>query len=168
MNYIDFDGVILDTEELLFEDWRKIPDRHNLPEEAKIKYIQERDWKYIVSNSPAINDSIYVLKQLDPAKNRILTKTHSFENEAGAKLWWREVNGIRVPMIIVPYQYKKTEIVSAYGNTLTDDGLFNLDEWKEAGGIPYLFDKDDTNQDSWHRPNINNYPRVKSLHKFLK
>ena len=33
--YIDFDGVILDTEDLLFEDWRKIPNHKNLSEEEK-------------------------------------------------------------------------------------------------------------------------------------
>ena len=38
MVYIDFDGVILDTEGLLFEEWRKNPNRHFLPESEKIKY----------------------------------------------------------------------------------------------------------------------------------
>ena len=44
--YIDFDGVILDTEDLLFEDWRKIPNHKNLSEEEKIKYIQNIDWNF--------------------------------------------------------------------------------------------------------------------------
>lgn len=39
MIYIDFDGVILDTEKILFEEWRKNPNRGNLPEIEKIKYI---------------------------------------------------------------------------------------------------------------------------------
>ena len=31
MLYIDFDGVILDTEDLLFEKWRENPDRNFMP-----------------------------------------------------------------------------------------------------------------------------------------
>ena len=37
MRYIDFDGVILDTEDHLFYDWYKIPNYHELTEEDKIK-----------------------------------------------------------------------------------------------------------------------------------
>ena len=48
---IDFDGVILDTELLLFEEWRKNPNRHSLPEIEKIKYIQNSDWKHIIYDS---------------------------------------------------------------------------------------------------------------------
>ena len=33
MRYIDFDGVILDTEDHLFYDWYKIPNYHKLTEE---------------------------------------------------------------------------------------------------------------------------------------
>ena len=51
MVYIDFDGVILDTEGLLFEEWRKNPNIHNLTENDKIKYIQKSDWNYIINNS---------------------------------------------------------------------------------------------------------------------
>ena len=30
--YINFDGVILDTEPILFEEWDKIPNNHLLPD----------------------------------------------------------------------------------------------------------------------------------------
>ena len=51
MLYIDFDGVILDTEPLLFEEWRKNPNRHSLPESEKIKYLQKCNWNYIIFTS---------------------------------------------------------------------------------------------------------------------
>ena len=35
--YIDFDGVILDTEEELFREWRKNLQHHSLPEKYKSK-----------------------------------------------------------------------------------------------------------------------------------
>ena len=62
--YFDFDGVILDTSPLLFEEWKKNPDRHSLPESEKIKYIQNADWKKIINNSREINDAIYCLKHI--------------------------------------------------------------------------------------------------------
>ena len=86
MRYIDFDGVILDTEGLLFEEWRKNPDRHLLPSKEKIKYIQNSNWKYIIENSRILNDSIYKLKNMDPNESAILTKVHSLDNEAQEKI----------------------------------------------------------------------------------
>ena len=59
MVYVDFDGVILDTEELLFYEWRKNENRHLLSEFDKIKYIQKTDWSYVINNSKIINDSLY-------------------------------------------------------------------------------------------------------------
>ena len=94
MIYIDFDGVILDTEKLLFYEWRKNPNRHSLPESEKIKYIQKSDWSYIINNSKIINDSIYYLKQMDVKHSAILTKVHSLDNEGFAKVRWLRDNGV--------------------------------------------------------------------------
>ena len=88
MLYIDFDGVILDTEPLLFEEWRKNPNRHSLPESEKIKYLQKCNWNYIINNSPIINDSLYCLRQMDPSTSCVLTKVHSLENESVEKIIW--------------------------------------------------------------------------------
>ena len=166
MTYFDFDGVILDTEPLLFEKWRQIPDRHLLTEEDKIKYIQEADWNYILNNAKPIDDSIYYLKQMNPKTNAILTKFHSLENEGYNKILWKLNNDIKLPLILVPYLAKKNDMVIAEGNFLIDDCLINLDEWKDCGGNPIFFDMDDDNIDSWNKPNVHNYPRVLSLSKF--
>lgn len=53
--YIDFDGVILDTEKLIFENWHKEEDRS---EEAKIRYLQRISWSKIIENSMVINTYI--------------------------------------------------------------------------------------------------------------
>ena len=163
MRYIDFDGVILDTEDLLFEEWRKNPDRHLLPPMAKIKYIHDADWKFILENSPEINDSFYILKQLDPNKSAILTKVHSLENEGHEKIKFIRSKGIQQPVFLVPYTLKKSEVVDAYDNILIDDGLRNLDEWVEAGGYPMFFDKENNNIDTWGQYNKNGYQRVKKI-----
>ena len=163
MVYIDFDGVILDTEQLLFEEWRKLKDHKKLPEEEKIKYMKKQDWKYIVNNSEIINDSIYYLKQMDPNTSFILTKVHSLENEASSKIEWIRSQGIKQGIFIVPYPQKKTDIVDAEGNILVDDCLANLDDWKKQGGYPILFDINDDGYDSWNKPNTNNYQKVLTL-----
>ena len=51
--YIDFDGVILDTEKLIFENWHKEEDRS---EEAKIRYLQRISWNKIIENSKILKD----------------------------------------------------------------------------------------------------------------
>ena len=160
MRYIDFDGVILDTEDLLFEEWRKNPNRFSLPEEEKIKYIQRANWREILHNSNVINDAIYILKNMDIKDTVILTKVHSLINEAAEKIKYLRENNVKQQIIIVPYTLKKCEVVDAYGNILIDDSLKNLDEWELSGGYPMFFDKKETNIDPWNKYNENGYQRV--------
>lgn len=167
MIYIDFDGVILDTEELLFEKWRMNSNRYLFPESEKIKYIQEIDWRYVLYNSPIINDSIYYLKQLDPSKSFILTKVHSLTNEANNKIIWSRDNGIKQTIIVVPYTQKKTDLVPVTGNLLVDDSLRNLDEWKEKNGNVLFFDKDNDNYDSWNEENTKGYQKILNLSSLI-
>lgn len=166
MLYIDFDGVILDTEDLLFEEWRKMPNHHLLSEEEKIKYIQNSNWKEILNNSAIINDSVYYLKQMDPTKSFILTKIHSLSNEGKSKVDWIRKNGIKQTVIVVPYRLKKTDIVDAYNNILIDDCLRNLDDWTNNNGEAIFFDINNDNYDSWNKPNVKGYQKVLSLSKF--
>ena len=163
MVYIDFDGVILDTEELLFEEWRKKSNHKLLSEEVKIEYIKRCNWEHILYNSSIINDSVYYLKQMDPNTSFILTKVHSLENEASSKIKWIREQGIKQGIFVVPYPQKKTDIVDAYGNILVDDCLTNLDDWINNGGYPILFDINDDGFDSWDKPNIKGYQKVLTL-----
>lgn len=166
MLYIDFDGVILDTEELLFEEWRKIPNHHSLSEDEKIRYIQRCDWDYILNHSDCINDSIYYLKQMNPTQSFILTKIHSLENEGVSKVKWIQSKGIKQSIILVPYLVKKTSMVDVSGNILVDDCLKNLDDWVEHDGIPVFFDMDNDGYDSWKQPNVKKYQKVYNLSSF--
>jgi len=165
MVYIDFDGVILDTEDLLFYEWRKNPDRHKLSEYDKIKYIQKSDWNYIINNSEIINDSIYYLKQMDVRQSAILTKIHSSVNEGVAKIRWLRDMGVKQSIILVPYMVKKTDMVDASGNILVDDCLKNLDDWSNDNGIPIFFDMNNDDYDSWQKPNVKKYQKVLDLSK---
>lgn len=161
--YIDFDGVILDTEELLFKEWRKRIEHKKLSEIEKIRYVQEADWNYILNNSPVINDAIYYLKNIDFNSSVILTKVHSLTNEGSAKVNWIRRNGLKQSIILVPYDVKKSDMAMASGNILIDDCLRNLDDWVNSGGYPILFDINDDNYDSWGKYNNKGYRRVRSL-----
>lgn len=163
MVYIDFDGVILDTEKLLFEEWRKMPNHSLLSEEKKIQYIQVADWKHILDDSEIIRDSLYYLKEMDPKKSTILTKIHSLTNEGMAKVHWIRKNNIEQPIVLVPYTVSKSNMVPASGNILIDDCLKNLNEWSSCGGIPILFDINNDDYDSWGMPNVKGYQKVKDL-----
>ena len=168
MLYIDFDGVILDTEKLLFEEWRKNPNRHLLPESEKIKYIQKANWDYILNHAEIIANSIYYLSQMNPKETFILTKIHSLTNEGSAKMKWMKKAGIKQATILVPYNLKKSDVVLAKNNILIDDCLKNLDDWSNSEGYPVLFDSNDDNYDSWNQPNKKNYEKVLTLSKYSK
>ena len=163
MVYIDFDGVILDTENALFKEWRKNPNRHLLSENEKIQYIKKANWDYILNNSNIINDSLYYLNNMDSNKSFILTKVHSMENEAYAKVLWLRKNNVKQGIIVVPYYFKKSDIVSAKDNVLIDDSLKNLKEWEEENGYPIFFNKENNNIDRWNEENVYGYKRVLNL-----
>ena len=95
MRYIDFDGVILDTEDHLFYDWYKIPNYHELTEEDKIRHVQCANWYKILHESNFINDSLYILKHMDTKNNAILTKIHSLEIEGYETIRFLRENGIK-------------------------------------------------------------------------
>ena len=105
---------------------------------------------------------------MDPTKSAILTKIHSLDNEAVAKIKWVRDNKIKQPVIFVPYPLKKTDVVDAKDSILVDDCLRNLDDWQECGGEGIFFDIDGDNIDSWQQPNIKGYQKVLSLKNINK
>lgn len=167
MRYVDFDGVILDTEELLFGSLRKLPNYDSLKEEDIVKYLQDINWRNILNSSSVINDSLYILKNSSIDDFTILTKIHSIDNEGIEKVRYLRENGIKQNIILVPYKAKKSDIVCAKDNILIDDCLKNLSEWQQDYGYPMFFDKNDTNIDSWKVPNTFGYQRVKKIDEEL-
>ena len=75
--YVDFDGVILDTLSLLFDDnYYKIQNSLNFD---KKKYMQEVNWEHLLLKSKVINNSLEILIELQD-KITILTKINSLYN----------------------------------------------------------------------------------------
>ena len=96
----------------------------------------------------------------------MLTKVNSYENEARAKVRIFREKGLNNNFIFVPYDKKKTEIVSAKGNILIDDTVHNLEDWDNDNGIPIFFNKDNNDIDGWDRINTK-YKKINSL-EYLK
>lgn len=158
MIYIDFDDTILATEELLFEEYRRL--KKLGISVNKLKYIQEFDWYRMLYQAKVIGDAIEFLKTMEEAS--ILTKIHSMENEGVAKIKYLREQGIKNDIILVPYPVKKSEVVIPFGNVLIDDSIRNLDDWYENGGIPIFFNKDGNEVDNWAIEN-KKYQKIKTL-----
>ncbi len=161
--YIDCDGVIFDSEKLIFnEDYYKLENNGLIKtEEDKIKYVQEVDWYKILNDCEVINNSIEVLRSLK-RDFTILTKIHSMNNEGVAKVKMFRSLGIKNEIILCPYKLQKHDLVSARENILVDDTINNLVLWEKMGGYPIFFNKDNIDIDGWNSVNTK-YKRISSL-----
>ncbi len=157
--YIDFDGVIKDTHDALFEDYNEKIKRGEYVTDTE--HVIKKDWIYVLEKSPIIGNAIKIINELDNDA-AVLTRTHSLENESVAKIRNLRELGLKSEIIIVPYQLKKTDVVPAKGNILVDDAIFNLEEWQSSQGIPIFFDNNGTNIDGWGVEN-KKYTRTRSL-----
>ncbi len=140
--YIDFDGVILDTITVTYELMKKEGiDREN--REEVIKFFQNLDWKYILSVTPEINDSISCIQKLIDTKLfdiSILTHVNSL-HEAVEKVKFIRKYFKDITVIPVPKEISKTKMVQTEGSILVDDYAGNLREWESENGIAVRFSK---------------------------
>ncbi len=163
--YIDFDGVVLDTWEITHARLLKLGiDLEN--EDLIIDYIMNSNWEELLRQAKEIKSSLLYLKQMDPSETAILTKVHSLD-EATAKVHFVREKEIKLPVVIVPFETKKTEVVEAKNSILVDDSVRNLDDWQDNDGMPYFFNKNENSLDDWHIRNID-YPVVRSLKRFVQ
>ena len=137
--YIDFDGVILDTDAILDEEYSKVD---NI---KRSDFVKNYDWDKLVNNSTIINDSFYNLKN-SKYDIYILSKISSL-NEGVTKVRYLRDNDVFANIHLVPTKISKSDMVNAKGNILIDDKLYNLDEWEEHGGISIFFNKDNLDYD---------------------
>lgn len=150
--YIDFDGVILDTWEIIFKKYQKKYNTAKINEMNLKKVMLEIGWESILKDSREINNSLEKIKQLNKMQNVcVLSKVNSKEEEK-AKKEYLLGKGINT-MCFVPYISSKTQFVEAKGSILIDDDLKNLNDWQNHGGIPIFFNEKLGSYDSYGKKN---------------
>lgn len=155
--YIDFDGVILDTDTTI----------DNIIKDKNIdkkEYIKNCDWDNLLNNTDVINNSINYLRESKLDIN-LLSKISTLE-EGIAKVKYLRNNNIDMNINLVPTKISKSDIVSVKGNILIDDKVYNLDEWSSKGGIPIFFNKDNNDTDIYGKINTE-YKKISDLSMLL-
>lgn len=145
--FIDFDGVILDSEERMLE--RKydlgLHDHKNESEfDAYFEYtnLHPEEWDYIIKEAKSINNSVEIIKEIESLKKNIaiLTKIHTLQEMKVKSEVLRESLGILCPVIFVPPGVKKHQVVIPNHQLLIDDSKKNIKRWIENGGKGLIFD----------------------------
>lgn len=136
--FIDFDGVIFDTEK------RVVERKNQKPDMSWNEFFEKLDWFQLLEESKVINNAIdYILKgQTRSEQLFILTKIHTLvEMEAKTKLLRNKK--IEVPILFVPPHVKKSQIyLPNNGEILIDDSIKNLIDWEQNGGNSIYFNED--------------------------
>lgn len=152
---IDFDGVILDSQERYSRDMKDNRDLY-----AWIDYLSSIEWKKFLRECNQIDESLYVLNELQRYKRlkAIITRIHAFE-EGKEKLIYLREKGIIVPVLYVLPEQKKSDVLIPNKSTvLVDDDPNNCFDWELAGGRSLLFKPDLT---------VNDEKTIKTLKQLL-
>ena len=153
--FIDFDGVIFDTE-------KRVVDRKKLrPDISWNAFFEELDWFELLEEAKVINNAIdYILEAQSKSKQiAILTKIHTLL-EMEAKVRALRSRNVEIPILFVPPHIKKSQIyLPNNGEILIDDSVKNLIDWEQKGGRSIYFSE---NLDS-----SNQFEVVKSLRRIL-
>jgi hypothetical protein len=136
IKYIDCDGVILDTETGLFDEYNELKKVN--PGLKKRQYLHDMDWENWIWQAGVLNDAVYLLKNFDPRYVEILTRVHSLA-EARAKINYFRENGVRNNVIVVPDGIMKSSVVDPFQNVLVEDSKSNLEDWDVHHGIPIYY-----------------------------
>lgn len=153
--FIDFDGVIFDTEE------RVVERKKQAPHLSWNEFFEKLDWFELLDESEVINNAIdYLLDGQSKSKQiAILTKIHTLI-EMEAKVKALRSRKVELPIFFVPPHVKKTQIyLPGHNDILVDDSIKNLVDWEQKGGKSIYFNErlDSTVQ----------FETIKSLHKIL-
>lgn len=153
--FLDFDGVILDSEQKILELKSK---NQELSWDVFFEFV---DWKKLLLDSNEIHNSLSIIRELE-ARNRqlfILTKVHTLV-ESLAKVEYLRSKNIHVPIFFVPPHVKKSQVyIPTENDVLIDDSLKNINDWNQHNGVGILFDE----------KAVTNEPRkIKDLKRLLK
>lgn len=134
--YIDFDGVILDTIPILYNDAKASGFETN-----DAKFYERYDFKKILKDEYIINDAVECINKLIASELfdvNILTHCNSIK-EGADKVRYIRRHFKDITVIICPKEISKTKMVHTENAILVDDYAGNLREWESEGGIPVRF-----------------------------
>lgn len=164
--FIDFDGVILDSEERMLKrkyDLGLHDHRNECEFDTYFEYtnLHPEEWSYIIKEAKSVNNSVEIIKELENLKRKIaiLTKIHTLQEMKVKTEVLRENLKIFCPVIFVPPGVKKHQVIVPNNQLLIDDSPKNIRRWIENGGKGLIFDStidSDTNE------------KVKSLEFLIK
>ena len=152
--FIDFDGVIFDTE-------KRVVEKKQNPDISWNEFFEKLDQFQLLEESQVINNAIeYILEcQVRSQQIAILTKIHTLI-EMEAKVKALRSRKVEVPVLFVPPHIKKSQIyLPNNGEILIDDSIKNLIDWELNGGKGIYFNEDLTSN--------NQFETVKTLSKIL-
>ena len=164
--FIDFDGVILDTQDRLFERKSNLGLYNHYDQREYEKYFEytmlhPEEWDYIIREAKSINNSVEIIRELESMKKRIaiLTKVNTYREMQVKAEDIREHRKINCPIFFVPYESEKHKIIIPNNQLLVDDYYVNIDKWISNGGRGIIFD---------HTIEEDTKEKVKSLEFLLK
>ncbi len=154
--YIDFDGVIIDSQERL----EKIKENTNLSWDELLTTI---NWELLLQESNSVNNSVETLRKVESKglKYHILTKVDTISEMQDKIDDIRNNRKLNAPIIFCPKKRKKSNIIIPTSNcVLIDDREKHYIDWKNDGGIAILFDA---------KNNMNSqYSKINTLEDFFK
>lgn len=153
--FIDFDGVIFDTE-------KRVVERKNQKLDMSWnEFFEKLDWFQLLEESKVINNAIdYILEGQARSKQlSILTKIHTLV-EMEAKVKALRCRKVEIPILFVPPNVKKSQIyLPNNGEILIDDSIKNLIDWEQKGGKSIYFNED--------LESVSQFETVKTLSRIL-
>lgn len=164
--FIDFDGVILDSEQRMLERKYNLGlhnhnDETEFDEYFEYANLHPEEWDYIIREAQSINNSVKIIQELEFLKRKIaiLTKIHTL-HEMKAKIEdLRSNRNIQCPVFFVPPGVKKHQVIIPNNQLLIDDSKKNIKSWIDNGGRGFVFDSSISE---------NKENKVKSLEFLLK
>lgn len=142
--YIDFDGVIMNTIDVTYEDLKNKGLNTKSPENAEAirNYYATMDWEELLNKRATfINNAVECINNIVASKKfnvSILTHVTSLK-EAVEKINYTRKYLNNITIIPVPRDVSKTSMVKTKNAILIDDYVGNLEEWKNNGGMGVKF-----------------------------
>ncbi len=141
---VDFDGVILNSQEKFLEVMG-----NNIDPNDWLKYLRSINWYLFLRECEEIDESISTLNKLQELKKLrgIITAIHSFSEGEEKAIYLRE-RDIVVPIYYVLPKQKKSEVfIPKHHHVLVDDRVINCLEWEKDGGSSLLLDTNLSNKE---------------------